>query len=464
MNLNGIKYGEKEFAHDDEGGLKPECNAFSQSVLRRVKQQFNTPAFVFSSDLFLSRMNNFNELMSHAFNKYSIPHRAVYAAKAFLSKSIIPVLLANGFGIDACSYTEIMTAIEGGARGDDLGLHGNNKSEKEVLLAFQKNFRHLVIDSPDEISMLENLVGAFAGKVEKLRVMVRITTGVHAGGHSFIATAHEDQKFGISMQNNRAMEALTAVLKRPDIFELVGIHTHIGSQITSPNGFLESADRMLQLRQDFARQTNHHLREIDLGGGFGIQYCEGDAVLNLEELMESLANLVAEKTAEEQPPMISFEPGRWLIGPCMGTLYTVGTIKDVELEKGRTRRYISVDGGMSDNIRPALYQAKYSALVFSQTARSTVQLDADSGELLNCRIVGKHCESGDILVDEVFLPPNVWRGDLLFIPITGAYGYSMSSNYNMLPKPPVIQVSANARGTYALTEIISRQTWQEVVV
>ncbi|MDR1447468.1 MAG: diaminopimelate decarboxylase [Candidatus Ancillula sp.] len=464
MNLNGIEYGEEENANREEHKFQPEYDAFSQDVLRKVKQHFDTPTFVFSADLFQNRMMNFNQLVSNAFNKHSIKYRAVYAGKAFLSKNIVPALVKNGFGIDTCSYTEIMTAIEGGAHGEHLGLHGNNKSEKEILFAFQKNFRHLVIDSMDEISMLEDLVGAFAGGTSKLRVMIRITTGVHAGGHSFIATAHEDQKFGISMQNNQAIEALTAVLKRSDIFELVGIHTHIGSQITSPEGFLESAERMLQLRQNFADQTNHYLREIDLGGGFGIQYCTSDEMLDLEELMESLSNLVAEKTTGKKPPLISFEPGRWLIGPCMGTLYTIGTIKDIELEQGHTRRYISVDGGMSDNIRPALYQAKYSALVFGQTRQSTTRFNASSAELLNCRIVGKHCESGDILVDEIFLPPNVKRGDLLFIPITGAYGYSMASNYNGLPKPGVVQVSANSNGLYELKELIPRQHWQEVVV
>jgi diaminopimelate decarboxylase len=222
---------------------------------------------------------------------------------------------------------------------------------------------------------------------------------------------------------------------------------------------------MLELRRQFAHQTGHLLSQIDLGGGFGVQYCPGDERLNLAELMEALAKTVAESAGDGEFPLISFEPGRWLIAPCMGTLYTIGTIKDVELEGGASRRYISVDGGMSDNIRPALYQAKYSAVVFPQTAELYARFSEDaSDKLQSCRIVGKHCESGDILVDEIFLPPEICRGDLLFIPITGAYGYSMASNYNALPKPPVIEVRGENGGTWGLDEMIPRQSWQDVVV
>jgi diaminopimelate decarboxylase len=205
---------------------------------------------------------------------------------------------------------------------------------------------------------------------------------------------------------------------------------------------------MLDLRKAYRHETGDHLAEVDLGGGFGVQYVPGDEELNLPQLLEMIAALVARESVGVPLPQITFEPGRWLIAPCMSTVYHVGTIKDVELDGGVTRRYVSVDGGMSDNIRPVLYDAEYTAIPVLQWN------EAPKGAV-NCRIVGKHCESGDILVREIDLPGNLKRGDLLIIPITGAYSYSMASNYNLALKPAVVSLSGDL--------LIPRQTWQEVV-
>ncbi|MDR0951040.1 MAG: diaminopimelate decarboxylase [Candidatus Ancillula sp.] len=429
--------------------------------------KYGTPVFVFDKDLFVNRLDKLKESFQKEFTSHGLDCSFFYAGKAFLSKEVAKIAAKYGYGIDTCSLVEQLTALEGGVAGPLLGLHGNNKSDEEIELAIKQQFARIVIDSEEEILRIVNISQKIANQA-KVKVMLRITTGIHAGGHEFISTAHEDQKFGVPITGNVALNLLKQILLHPEL-ELTGIHTHIGSQISAPEAFIESARAMMKLREDLYKDTNYNLQEIDLGGGFGIQYTEDDELLDIENLAKDLAEALLgyvknSKNINLSAPKFSFEPGRWVMGPSQSTLYTVGTIKDVKLSEPveyqgqiySSRRYVSVDGGMSDNIRPALYGAKYSVVLFQNESK-------DSDEQILCRIVGKHCESGDILISECLLPNNLHTGDILDIPVTGAYGYSMSSNYNMLLKPAVVEIYKNQENNRCSKILIPRQIPKQLI-
>ncbi|MDR2722898.1 MAG: diaminopimelate decarboxylase, partial [Cellulomonadaceae bacterium] len=332
-----------------------------------------------------------------------------------------------------------------------LGLHGNNKSDDEIGLALDEGFGQIIVDSLGEIDRVADLA-AVRGVIAP--VLLRLVTGVHAGGHEYISTAHEDQKFGLSVTPPRdggdspAMEALLRILARPSL-RLLGLHSHIGSQILEVEGFAVAARAVLQLRSDLAGRTGYLMEEVDLGGGYGIAYLPGEPTLDPRQVATSIAAAVGHTCADLGTPVprISIEPGRSIVGPAGMTLYTVGAVKPVTVAgeasqsgDGATgddgaepfqRLYVAVDGGMSDNIRPALYQAVYHAELANRVS---------SAPLVRARIVGKHCESGDILIHDIDLPSDIGAGDLIAIAATGAYGRSMASNYNLLARPPVIAV------------------------
>ena len=294
----------------------------------------------------------------------------------------------------------------------------------------------IVIDSMQEIERVDRLAKA-AGKVQN--VLLRITPGVEAHTHEAISTAHEDVKFGFSIASGAAWKAIIATQSASNL-ALEGLHCHIGSQIFENEGFILATKKLLELSAKFRDEFKSELSELDLGGGYGIAYLAGDKTFDPNQVMAALAELVKSECNRHnlKVPKISIEPGRAIAGPTTTTLYEVGTTKDVELEGGKTRRYIAVDGGMSDNIRPGLYGAKYSALLANRTSTSTG---------INSRLVGKHCETGDIIIREIDLPSDVAPGDILAIPATGAYGRSMASNYNHMLKPAVISVANGSART-----------------
>lgn len=356
---------------------------------------------------------------------------AYFAAKAFMSAGVIRTVTRVGMGVDTASLGELTCALEAGADPDRIGLHGNNKSDEEIRMAVSAGdhgIARIVIDAPAEVDR----IAAIAREVgRRARVMIRVTTGVHAGGHDFIATAHEDQKFGLSLVSGAAMEVARAVAVCDEL-DFVGLHSHIGSQIFDLDAFTESASRLVGFVHELT-VDGIECREIDLGGGYAISYTGADSIPpSQKEVARSLATAVREACATHAMtvPHISIEPGRSTIGPTTVTLYRVGTVKRVPIDEGE-RLYVSVDGGMSDNIRPALYDAKYSVALANR---------ASDGPTALSRIVGKHCESGDIIVSEALLPADVAPGDILAIPATGAYGHSMSSNYNMLTRPGTLAV------------------------
>lgn len=409
--------------------LREADGEFSVAGVRvsEIAEEFGTPTYVLDVDDARSRARAWKLAMDEAFEDLAGAD-VYYAGKAFLSKAVARWMFEEGLFIDTASEGELRTALAGGVPGERCGLHGNNKSLTEIGLALDEGIAHIVVDSMSELEMV-NKAAADRGVVAP--VYLRVTTGVHAGGHEFIATAHEDQKFGLSVTTGRAAEAIEAAAAASNL-KLLGLHSHIGSQIMATDGFVRAASVVLGLRKD-AAEKGIDIPEIDLGGGYGVRYTSKDDVPpRPAEFATCLAAAVrAHVESTGLPaPHISIEPGRSIIAPSTMTLYTVGTTKLVTIDDG-TRRYVSVDGGMSDNIRPALYGANYTAAVVSRATKAAA---------IRSRVVGKHCESGDIVVNSVALPADAIYGDLLAVPVTGAYGRSMASNYNMLARPGVVAV------------------------
>jgi diaminopimelate decarboxylase len=347
-----------------------------------------------------------------------------YAGKAFLSGEIVRWMTAAGLSIDVCTGGELAVALAAGAPPARIGFHGNNKSLAEIERAVSAGVGTIILDSELELERVAD-AAARAGRVQRVRL--RVNSGVHASTHEFLATAHEDQKFGVSLE--RAVE-LGARVRAHASLDFLGLHCHIGSQIFDSAGFAESAERLLAAHAELARDAP--VPELNLGGGFGIAYTSADDPVPIEEIALGIAEAVANGCRANGVPVpkLAFEPGRSIIGPAGVTLYTVGMIKPVPIEGG-WRHYVSVDGGMSDNVRTALYGADYSARIASRVSDAPPAL---------VRVAGKHCESGDIVVDAEYLPHDVGPGDLLAVAATGAYCWSLANNYNHVPRPPVVAV------------------------
>lgn len=396
---------------------------------RELAGEFGTPLYVIDEDDMRSRARAFRDDFAAAFAEHGAECDVYYASKAFLSSRVSSWMHEDGLSIDVASGGELELALRGGMPAERIGLHGNNKSDAELRRALEVGVGRIVVDSFTEIEVLDAIAREL-GVVAP--VMVRVTTGVHAGGHEYIATSHEDQKFGLSLATGAAFEALTACHDAPGL-ELLGIHTHIGSQILSLEAFRESAERMLGLRAAFAADAGVDLPEVDLGGGYAIAYTPDADALASREAARGIAEAVASalETVGGTWPRLSIEPGRAIAGPAGLTLYRVGVVKHVELDEGGRRQYVAVDGGMSDNMRTITYGAEYSAAIVSRLSDAPLALS---------RVVGKHCESGDIVVRDVDLPDDVERGDLLAVPATGAYGRVMASNYNAVLRPAVVSV------------------------
>ncbi|HET9871030.1 MAG TPA: diaminopimelate decarboxylase [Propionibacteriaceae bacterium] len=387
----------------------------------QLAAQVGTPAYVVDEDDLRSRARAFAE----AFAGWDV----YYAAKSFLCTAVARWVAEEGLGVDVCTGGELIVALRAGVDPRRIGLHGNNKSVGELRQALEAGVGRIIVDSFDEIERLGR-IAAETGTIP--RVMVRVTTGVEAHTHEYIATAHEDQKFGFSIAGGAATRALRACHDHPQL-ELVGIHSHIGSQIFDTEGFEVAARRTLRLHAEFASSTGVQMPELDLGGGFGIAYTSADTPNTPAGLAGPLRHIIEAECGQLDVavPHLSIEPGRAISGPSTFALYRVGTVKTVELDAGASRLYVAVDGGMSDNIRTALYAAEYSATVASRRSDAPPAL---------ARVVGKHCEGGDILVRDEFLPADVVAGDLIAVPASGAYSRSMASNYNHVPRPPVVAV------------------------
>lgn len=391
-----------------------------ESVLD-IAEEFGTPTYVVDEDDFRQRARGFRDAFRDA--------DVYYAAKAFLCTATARWVVEEGLNIDVCSGGELAVALRAEVPPARIGLHGNNKSVAELRKALEVGVGRIIIDSLEEIDRIRELTTELGVTAN---VMVRVTAGVEAHTHEYISTSHEDQKFGFSISGGDAFGAVRRILAEPSM-TLLGLHSHIGSQIFVTDGFEVAAKRVLRLHAQIAGELGYEAPEFDLGGGYGIAYTTQDDPSTPEDLARAMLRIVDDECAAlgVDVPQLSIEPGRAIAGPSTFTLYEVGTTKVVALDGGASRRYVSVDGGMSDNIRTALYGADYSCTLASRAS--------DSAPVLS-RIVGKHCESGDIVVKDEFLPGDVKSGDLLAVPGTGAYCRSLASTYNHVPRAAVVAI------------------------
>jgi diaminopimelate decarboxylase len=403
---------------------------------RSLVEQYGSPLYVCDADDVRSRCREYIEA-------FGADARVFYAAKAFCSRAMLRWVSAEGLGVDVCTGGELEVALSADVPPDMITLHGNNKTLDEVTRAVSAGVGHIVLDSFEEIARVAFAADSLSARA---RVLVRVTTGVEAHTHEFMATAHDDQKFGFSLASGAADEAVRRVLAAPGL-DFAGLHSHIGSQIFDTAGFEVAAHRVLELAVRIRDEHGVSISELDLGGGFGIAYTPEDDAPSVKEIAQSLRDIVDRQCAAAglPRPRLTVEPGRAIVGSSTVTLYTVGTIKDVD----GLRTYVSVDGGMSDNIRTALYDASYSCALASR---------ASAAEPMLSRVVGKHCESGDIVVRHAWLPSDLVPGDLLAVPGTGAYCRSLASNYNHVPRPAVVAVSA---GTASV--IVRRETVDDLL-
>ncbi len=395
-----------------------------------LAETYGTPLFVVDEADFRSRC------AEHA-AAFGAPERVHYAAKAFLCSEIARWVAEQDLCLDVCTGVELAVALHAGFPAHRIAMHGNNKSSDELVAAVMAGVGAVVLDSFFEIARLDD-VARRHGVVQP--VLVRATVGVEAHTHEFIATAHEDQKFGFSLSSGDAAEAVRRVLKS-DGLRLVGLHSHIGSQIFDADGFELAAHRMVGLlaaiRDEHGPEAISDISTLDLGGGLGIAYTADDDPPRPDTLAAHLRAIVDARCRDAGLPVpdLVVEPGRAIAGPGTVTLYEVGTVKDVTVAAGARRRYVSVVGGMSVNVRTALYDASYDCRLVSRHSEAPPALS---------RVVGKHCESGDVVVRDCWLPDDVAPGDLVAVAGTGAYCYSMSSRYNLLPRPAVVAVRDGA--------------------
>ena len=404
--------------------------------VRDLAARFGTPAFIMDEADVRSRAREYVDAFGGDAQVY-------YGAKAFCSRAVLRWVVEEGLGVDVCTGGELAVALSAGVDPALITLHGNNKLPAEIEQAVAASVGHIVVDSFEEIARLAYYAEAAGARP---RVLVRVTTGVEAHTHEFMATAHDDQKFGFSLASGVADEAVRRVLALPQL-EFAGLHSHIGSQIFDTGGFEVAARRVLELAGRIHAEHGVHVADLDLGGGFGIAYVPTDDAPEVKTLAAGLRSIVASQclVLGIPTPRLTVEPGRGVIGPSTVTLYEVGTIKDVD----GIRTYVSVDGGMSDNIRTALYDASYTCALASRSSAAPPMLS---------RVVGRHCESGDIVVRHCYLPSDLAPGDLLAVAATGAYCRSLASNYNHIPRPGVVAVADGAA-----REIVRRETLDDLL-
>ena len=386
--------------------------------------QYGTPLFVYDEEHLRARCRA-------AVNAFGVGN-VVYATKAFLCGAMARLAHEEGLLLDVATGGELHTVLHAGVPASSCVLHGNNKSLDELRMAITAGINHIVVDSFDEIDRIEKL---HADGLPVVRIQLRITPGVHVHTHEYVSTGQDDSKFGFNLNNGDAHKAIARAQSSAAV-DLIGIHCHIGSNVFAVDNFAEASKVMVDLF------TSLNLSDLTLGGGLGVAYTENEEAPTIEQWAE-----VLQRATQSLPngSSVSVEPGRSIVASAGVTVYTVGTVKPID----GIRTYISVDGGMSDNPRPVLYGSGYEAF-------DPARMSADRTD--SVRIVGKHCESGDILVESAAVAPGVSVGDLLVMPVTGAYGYSMASNYNKVMRPAVVFVSG---GTSRL--VVRRETYDDLV-
>lgn len=409
-----------------------------------LAEEFHTPLYVVDESDFRQRAARFKA----AYDTAEMPADVYYAAKAFLATAIARWVSEEGLGIDVSTGGELLVALRAGVDPSRILFHGNNKSVAEINHAVEVGVGRIVVDSVTEIDRVAAAAAHFGRQVD---VLVRVTVGVEAHTHEFIATAHEDQKFGLSLADGKATDAVDRVIAAPTL-NMMGLHSHIGSQIFDAAGFEVAAARVVALAADIRQRHGIVVRELNLGGGMGIAYTTADDPLDVDHMAAALREIVQQACARVELPLprLAFEPGRAIVGPAGITVYEVGTVKPVSLGHDQQRMYVSVDGGMSDNIRTALYDADYTVILANRVS---------TAEPMMSRVVGKHCESGDIVVRDAWLPGDIAPGDLLAVAATGAYCRSMASQYNYIPRPGVVGVNQGSASV-----ILRRETEDDLLL
>jgi diaminopimelate decarboxylase len=403
-----------------------------------LARRFGTPLYLMDEDLIRRNCREYTGTLAAVCPNSLV----VYAGKAFLTTAMCRLIDEEGMGLDVVSGGEIYTALKAGFPAGKMFFHGNNKSAAEIRMALDCGVGRFVVDSVSELELLEQLA---AGVGRTAGIYLRVKPGIEAHTHHYIQTGQVDSKFGLGLADGQAMAFVKAALKLKHV-ELCGLHCHIGSQIFDLKPFQLAAAVMVDFLNEIKKKTGVVLKELDLGGGFGIRYVEEDTPYAVPEFLELIADTVKTKAQEHNLPLpkLLVEPGRSIVGEAGTTLYTVGTVKEVP----GIRKYVAVDGGMMDNLRPALYEARYEAIIADRAADAAEELVS---------IAGKACESGDMLIRDIWLP-RLERGDILAVLSTGAYHYTMSSNYNRFPRPPVIFVSGGEAHV-----VVERETYDDLL-
>lgn len=400
--------------------------------LKTVAQSFGTPTIVYDEDQIRNQMRRYHS----AFEKSGLKYNISYASKAFTCIQMVKLVQEEDLQLDVVSEGELYTALEAGFEANRIHFHGNNKTKREIQYALENNIGYFVIDALEEIDLIDKYAS------DEVNIVLRVNPGVEAHTHEFIQTGQEDSKFGLSIKHGLALEAINKV-KASKHLQLKGVHFHVGSQIEGTEAMIETAKLVLH----WLSENEIKVELLNLGGGFGIKYVEGDESFPIEEGIAEITDAIKETahSLNYEVPEIGIEPGRSIVGEAGISLYEVGTIKEIP----EVNKYVSVDGGMSDHIRTALYDAKYQALLVNRNE------EADD----TVTIAGKLCESGDIIIKKAKLPSSIKRGDYLAILSTGAYHYSMASNYNQMQKPSVFFLKdGKAR------EVIKRQSLRQLII
>lgn len=404
-----------------------------------LAKEYGTPLYVVDEDLVREHCRSFKNSIDKYYGGAGL---ACYASKAFCCKAMCKIMLEEGMGLDVVSEGELYTALKSGFPMDKVCFHGNNKTDGELKLALENNVGRIIVDNVFELNRL-NALAEKEGRTA--HIMFRIKPGIDAHTHNFIRTGQIDSKFGFALETGEAFEAVKEAIALPHI-DLVGLHCHIGSQIFDIDPFVCAAEVMLHFIGKIKKELGFEVKELNLGGGFGIKYTEEDAPVAYDKYMEKVSEKVKEVCAEENIalPFILIEPGRSVIAPAGITLYTVGGIKHIP----NIRTYVSVDGGMCDNPRYILYQSKYEAVIANRAADPRTE---------TVTVAGKCCESGD-LIGEGMPIQHVEVGDTMAVLATGAYNYSMSSNYNRIPKPAVVMVKDGKSRV-----VVRRETLDDII-
>ncbi|AIK36811.1 diaminopimelate decarboxylase [Bacillus pseudomycoides] len=404
----------------------------------QLTKQYGTPLYVYDEASIREKCRAFHR----AFQESGFSYQVAYASKAFLCMEMCRVAREENMSLDVVSGGELYTALQAGFPASRIHFHGNNKTEEEIVMALQADIGCFVVDNFFEMEILHDLAQQY-GKI--VNILIRVTPGVEAHTHEYITTGQDDSKFGFGVSAGQAMQAIRIALEKSN-YNVLGIHSHIGSQIFETAGFVRAVEVLHNFLEEIREQTGYVVTVLNVGGGFGIRYTEADTPLTLETYVHAVTDAVREQFTRNNYPLpeIWIEPGRSIVGDAGTTIYTVGAVKDIP----GIRKYVSVDGGMTDNLRPALYGARYEAMLANRGKEEAEEVVS---------IAGKCCESGDMLIWDIELP-QVATADLLAISCTGAYGYSMANNYNRIRRPAVVFAKGGASQI-----VVERETYENII-